>query len=68
MPGAQWFPGGRLNYAEQLLHPPCAVDKDAVAVVVAREDGRRTELTWRELRTKVAVSARRGCAHGRRRR
>jgi acetoacetyl-CoA synthetase len=25
MPGAQWFPGGRLNYAEHLLYPPCGV-------------------------------------------
>src|SRR5690242_2281995 len=39
MPGAQWFPGGRLNYAEHLLYPPCGVDKDGIAVLFAREDG-----------------------------
>ena len=55
MPGAQWFPGGTLNYAEHALYPPCGVDKDAVAVVFAREDGLRRTLTWRELRTDVAA-------------
>jgi acetoacetyl-CoA synthetase len=55
MPGARWFPGGRLNYAEHALYPPCGVDKDAVAVLFAREDGRRRTMTWRELRTEVAA-------------
>ena len=55
MPGARWFPDGTLNYAEHALYPPCGVDKDAVAVIFAREDGRRETLTWRELRTRVAA-------------
>src|SRR4051794_7142676 len=55
MPGAQWFPGGRLNYAEHVLYPPAGVDKDGVAVVFAREDGLRRTMTWRELRTEVAA-------------
>jgi acetoacetyl-CoA synthetase len=54
MPGAEWFPGGRLNYAEHLLYPVTRVDKDAVAVIAVREDGREIRLTWRELRTQVA--------------
>ena len=54
MPGASWFPGSRLNYAEHLLYPPAGADKDAVAVHFAREDGLRRTLTWRELRTQVA--------------
>src|SRR5438477_8423485 len=54
MPGAQWFPGARLNYAEHLLYPPSGADKDSVAVYFAREDGVRRTLTWRELRTQVA--------------
>ena len=54
MPGASWFPGARLNYAEHLLYPPAGADKDAVAVYFAREDGLRRTLTWRELRTQVA--------------
>src|SRR3954467_1374235 len=55
MPGAQWFPGGRLNYAEHVLYPPAGADKDAEAVVFAREDGLRRSMTWRELRTEVAA-------------
>src|SRR3954451_23872709 len=55
MPGAEWFPGGRLNYAEHVLYPPAGADKDAVAVVFAREDGSRRTMTWRELRTEVAA-------------
>jgi acetoacetyl-CoA synthetase len=55
MPGAQWFPGGRLNYAEHALYPPCGVDKDDLAVLFAREDGLESSLSWRELRTAVAA-------------
>jgi acetoacetyl-CoA synthetase len=55
MPGATWFPGGRTNYAEHLLYPTIPVEKDDVAVVAAREDGRTVEVTWRELRTQVAA-------------
>jgi acetoacetyl-CoA synthetase len=55
MPGARWFPGGLLNYAEHALYPPCGVDKDYVAVLFAREDGLQRTLSWRELRTEVAA-------------
>src|SRR3954453_22128896 len=55
MPGATWFPGGTLNYAEHALYPPAGVEKDDVAVIFVREDGRRRTLTWRELRTQVAA-------------
>ena len=55
MPGAQWFPGARLNYAEHVLYPPAGADKDEVAVFFAREDGLRRSMTWRELRTEVAA-------------
>src|SRR3954467_12095586 len=41
LPGARWFPDGTLNYAEHALYPPAGVDKDAVAVIFAREDGGR---------------------------
>ena len=54
MPGADWFPGGTLNYAEHLLNPPCGVADDDVAVLFAREDGRRRTLTWAQLRAEVA--------------
>src|SRR3954468_7529077 len=39
MPGAKWFPGGTLNYAEPALYPPCGVAADDVAVLFTREDG-----------------------------
>ena len=58
MPGAQWFPDARLNYAEHALFPPVTeageiVGSD-VAVVFAREDGMSRTLTWGELRRQVA--------------
>ncbi|MBE7188062.1 MAG: acetoacetate--CoA ligase [Jatrophihabitans endophyticus] len=58
MPGAQWFPGARLNYAEHALFPP-PTDRGEVgagdtAVVFAREDGASRTLTWGELRAQVA--------------
>src|SRR3954451_8049703 len=55
MPGASWFPGGTLNYAEHALYPPAGVEDDDVAVIFLREDGRRRTLTWRELRAQVAA-------------
>ncbi|GAB2474647.1 acetoacetate--CoA ligase [Jatrophihabitans fulvus] len=54
MPGARWFPDGRLNYAEHALFPPCGVDDDATAVVFEREDGLARTMTFAELRAEVA--------------
>ncbi|QFZ16201.1 acetoacetate--CoA ligase [Saccharothrix syringae] len=51
MPGATWFPGATLNYAEHALRGP----EDAVAVVFRREDGLTAELTHGELRRRVAA-------------
>jgi acetoacetyl-CoA synthetase len=50
MPGAEWFPGSRLNYAEHILR-----DKDDAAVaIVHRSELRETaEMTWGELREQV---------------
>jgi hypothetical protein len=44
--GAKWFSGGRLNYADALLHPSSEVDPASVAVVVAAEDVADREVTW----------------------
>jgi acetoacetyl-CoA synthetase len=55
MPGARWFTGGRLNYADALLHPAADVDPDGVAVVVAAEDVDDREVTWAQLRAQVAA-------------
>jgi acetoacetyl-CoA synthetase len=49
MPGAEWFPGARLNYAEHMLP-----DLDAVAVVARSNTRGPFELTFRELRDRVA--------------
>ncbi len=68
MPGAEWFPGGRLNYAEHALFPPCEVAADDVAVVFEREDGLARTLTFEQLRDQVAsvrsLLASRGVAAG----
>jgi acetoacetyl-CoA synthetase len=55
MPGAEWFHGARVNYAEHLLFPPVhGFDPDHVAVLFEREDGLARQLSWRELREQVA--------------
>ncbi|MHA6629134.1 acetoacetate--CoA ligase [Pseudonocardia sichuanensis] len=50
MPGAEWFPGATLNYAEQALTNGADTD---LAVVFAREDGLEREVTRGELRDLV---------------
>ncbi|TQM16342.1 acetoacetate--CoA ligase [Pseudonocardia kunmingensis] len=50
MPGAEWFPGATLNYAEQALTNGADAD---LAVVFAREDGLEREVTRGELRDLV---------------
>jgi acetoacetyl-CoA synthetase len=50
MPGARWFEGARLNYAERLL---TGAD-DAVAVVARSQTRGPLELTFGELREQVA--------------
>lgn len=54
MPGAAWFPGGRLNYAEHALFPPGGVGDEDPAVIFVREDGLERTLSWSELRAEVA--------------
>jgi len=55
MPGARWFPGSRLNFAENLIAG--GPDGDA-AIVFRREDGLRRTLDRGELRRVVARLAR----------
>jgi acetoacetyl-CoA synthetase len=50
MPGARWFPGARLNFAENLLRGPEAEP----AIVFRNERGDRRELSWGELRAESA--------------
>jgi len=50
MPGAEWFPGATLNFAEHLL----SRRDDAIAVIAIGESGQRELLTWAELAQQVA--------------
>jgi acetoacetyl-CoA synthetase len=50
MPGARWFEGATLNFAENLLHP----ERNGTAIVFVNERGARTELSWAELSRQVA--------------
>ena len=52
MPGAQWFPGATLNYAEHALSTGA---DDAVAVIFEREDGLSSSVSYAELRAEVAA-------------
>ena len=53
MPGARWFPGARLNFADNLLR----YDDDREALVHWSESGTRRTLTYRELRSEVCALA-----------
>jgi len=53
MPGAEWFPGGTLNYAEHAL--AAAADRpDEVAIVARSQTRDEVQLTWSELADAVA--------------
>ncbi|WP_028661926.1 acetoacetate--CoA ligase [Saccharomonospora saliphila] len=58
MPGARWFAGGTLNYAEHALGADvagAAKSDDDIAVIFEREDGSGEELTYGVLRAQVAA-------------
>ncbi|MFI4989416.1 MAG: acetoacetate--CoA ligase [Solirubrobacterales bacterium] len=64
MPGAQWFTGAELNYAENMLRGPAhkdggagGRDADAVAVLHCSELRELGQLTWGELSEQVAQAA-----------
>jgi acetoacetyl-CoA synthetase len=63
MPGARWFSGAQLNYAENLLLGPRGGSHDGaqrdarVAVVHCSELREQGELTWAQLRAQVAAAA-----------
>ncbi len=56
MPGADWFPGATLNFADQILRH-AEVKPDAAAVVLQSETFGRSEMSWAELRDQVASVA-----------
>src|SRR5699024_6153478 len=60
MPGVRWFAGGTLNYAEHALRGGVAgatKADDELAVLFCREDGREEQLTYAQLRSRVAAFA-----------
>ncbi len=64
MPGAQWFTGAELNYAENMLRGPAHKDgrgggrePDAIAVLHCSELRELQQLTWAELSEQVASVA-----------
>ncbi len=61
MPGAVWFPGARLNFAEYVFRerPP-----GEAAIVRLDEVGRRREIGWAELERRTAALAATLRAHG----
>jgi acetoacetyl-CoA synthetase len=54
MPGAEWFPGARLNYAEHVFAHARAGEPAMIARSETRDD---VEMTWDELRGQVARAA-----------
>ncbi|GIZ37133.1 hypothetical protein CKM354_000059100 [Cercospora kikuchii] len=51
-PRPAWFPGAKLNFAENLLFPVPDVDENAPAVIAATETTREN-VSWEELRERV---------------
>ncbi len=53
MPGARWFPGAQVSYAEHALTPGPGRGEDDTALVLVREDGIRRQVSHGELRQLV---------------
>jgi acetoacetyl-CoA synthetase len=51
MPGAKWFTGATLNYAEHIFRMK---SEDRPALIFANEAGDQRALSWKELETQVA--------------
>jgi acetoacetyl-CoA synthetase len=54
MPGAEWFPGGTLNFGRHLLRTG---DDDQAAVILVAETGVRSSITYADLRAQAAAVA-----------
>ncbi|MEO3758362.1 acetoacetate--CoA ligase [Mycobacterium sp. B14F4] len=54
MPGAQWFPGTRLNYVDQVVRN---ARTDRPAILHVAEGGSTTEISWAELLGRAAAFA-----------
>lgn len=54
MPGARWFQGAKLNYAEQVFR---SMTGDQPALLYQSETAELTEMSWQELHDQVAAVA-----------
>lgn len=54
MPGAQWFPGVRLNYVDQVIR---GARSDRPAILHLREGGEVVEVSWAQLLGRTAAFA-----------
>jgi acetoacetyl-CoA synthetase len=54
MPGASWFEGAEINYAEHIFRDR---DDDGIAILAASETRPLAETTWGKLRSEVAAAA-----------
>ena len=58
MPGAVWFPGAQVNYAQQVLrHVDAAHAAGFPALIAQNEKGQHQEISWPELKRQVASMA-----------
>ncbi len=58
MPGAQWFPGAQVNYAQQVFrHVDAAHQAGMPAIIGNNERGQRQEMSWPELRRQANALA-----------
>ena len=58
MPGAVWFPGAQVNYASQILrHVDAAHAAGFPALIAQNELGVRHEISWPELKRRIASMA-----------
>ena len=58
MPGAVWFPGAQVNYASQILrHVDAAHAAGFPALIAQNELGVRQEISWPELKRRIASMA-----------
>ncbi len=58
MPGAQWFPGAQVNYAQQVFrHVAPAHAAGMPAIISSNEKCQRRELSWPELKRQSAALA-----------
>ncbi|WP_369899627.1 acetoacetate--CoA ligase [Bacillus manliponensis] len=54
MPGAKWFPGATLNYAEHIFRN---YSENKIALIFQSETHEKINITWKELREKTASVA-----------